>query len=63
MCAIPKAPKIPSLPERQVMRQPDSGAPVGNQDYRKMRRAIMAGMMTSPTGALGNPVTAKPTLG
>gem|GEM_PF-2791504 len=42
---------------------PDNGAPDSARDYARRRRAIMAGLATSPTGALGSPGVGRPTLG
>lgn len=41
---------------------PDGSAATSVDDFKKTRRAIMAGLMTSPSG-LGNPVVAQPKLG
>ena len=60
MCSTPD---VPSVPERQQVRLPDEGAAPNTDRFKKMRRAIMAGMITSPQGALGNPTVAKPSLG
>jgi hypothetical protein len=35
----------------------------GGRNRDRWRRAMMAGMVTGPQGALGNPNVAKPTLG
>ena len=51
------------MPERQPMKLPDAGAPTNADDFKKFRRAVAAGMITSPGGALGTPTTVKPTLG
>jgi hypothetical protein len=58
-------PDIPgsATTERQAVKLPDSGAPEGSVDNGRRRRAILAGLMTSPQGALGSPAIAKPTLG
>ncbi len=61
MCT-PKAPDVPSVPERQAMKLPDEGLDL-TKDTSKRRRAIMAGIITSPQGALGNPTVSSPTLG
>lgn len=44
------------------MKLPDGGAPAGAGRDRKFRRAAYAGLMTSPSGVLGNPSLAKPNL-
>jgi hypothetical protein len=52
------------VPERQQTKLPDAGAPVTADDRKKMlRRAMFAGLQGSAQGVLGNPNTAKPTLG
>lgn len=61
MCT-PKAPDMPTMPERQAMKLPDEGLDL-TKDSSKRRRAIMAGIITSPQGALGSPNPASPTLG
>lgn len=62
MC-VGSSPDISSVPERQAMKLPDSGAPQGSTDNNRRRRAIMAGLMTSPQGVLGSPSVGSPTLG
>lgn len=61
MCA--SSPDISSVPERQAMKLPDSGAPQGSTDNSRQRRAMLAGLMTSPQGTVGSPTVATPTLG
>jgi hypothetical protein len=64
MCISAPTPNIPTLPDRQAVKLPDNGAPAGatdNSAYR--RRALLAGLITSPQGVLGSPVVSKPTLG
>ncbi|AIT81228.1 hypothetical protein [Novosphingobium pentaromativorans] len=56
-------PDIPSVPERQAMKLPDNGAPEGSTDNSRRRRAIIAGLMTSPSGTVGSPSVGTPTLG
>jgi 2-keto-3-deoxy-galactonokinase len=56
-------PKIPTVPERQAQKLPDNGAPLGANRRDDFRRAMMAGMITSPQGVLGAPAVARPTLG
>ncbi|WP_158500127.1 hypothetical protein [Sphingopyxis macrogoltabida] len=53
---------MPTQPERQSMKLPDEGLDL-TKDSSKRRRAIMAGIITSPQGALGSPNAASPTLG
>ncbi len=61
MCSTPN---IPTVPERQAMKLPDGGLRGLQDDQRnRWRRAIMAGLVTSPQGVLGAPLVAKPTLG
>lgn len=46
------------------MQLPDKGANAGaGKDPSKFRRAVLAGLLTSPQGVLGSPTVAKPTLG
>lgn len=61
MCT-PKTPDMPTQPERQSMKLPDEGLDL-TKDSSKRRRAVMAGIITSPQGALGSPNAASPTLG
>jgi hypothetical protein len=61
MCT--STPDVPTVPERQAVKLPDSGAPEGALDNGRRRRAILAGLITSPQGVLGAPSIAKPTLG
>lgn len=61
MCT--SAPDIPSVPERQAAKLPDAGAPATATNNNRFRRALMAGLITSPQGVLGSPTIAKPTLG
>jgi hypothetical protein len=52
------------VPERQAVKLPDQGAPdSAGKNRDRWRRAIMAGLVTGPQGALGTPNVAKPTLG
>lgn len=63
MC-MPKTPDVPTVPERQAARLPDSGASEDAGRARdKWRKAIMAGIVTSPQGVLGSPMVGKPSLG
>lgn len=61
MCA--STPDISSVPERQAMKLPDNGAPEGSTNNTRQRRAIIAGLMTSPQGTVGSPTVGTPTLG
>lgn len=65
MCiSAPHAPDIPTVPERQAVKLPDNGAPTGAADNSAFRRrALLAGLITSPQGVLGSPMVSKPTLG
>lgn len=54
---------MPTVPERQAAKLPDAGAPAGSTDNNRFRRAMMAGLITSPQGVLGSPSATKPTLG
>lgn len=60
---ICSAPDIPTVPERQVTKMPDQGAKGAGADPSRFRRALMAGLVTSPNGVLGSPNVTKPTLG
>lgn len=53
----------PPAAERQSIKLPDQGANNAGNNSAKFRRAVMAGLLTSPQGVLGAPSTAKPTLG
>jgi len=57
------APSVPSVPERQAAKLPDQGAADNAGISSKFRRAILAGLITSPQGVLGSPTVSKPTLG
>lgn len=61
MCT--STPDIPTVPERQAAKLPDSGAPAGSATDSMRRRAILAGLITGPQGTLGSPMIGKPTLG
>lgn len=45
------------------MKLPDQGAKATAGDNSRLRRAIMAGLATTPNGVLGSPNVTKPTLG
>ena len=51
-----------TTPERQAMKTPDQGSTAYTADADKQRRAIIAGLVTTPTG-LGSPTVSKATLG
>lgn len=58
MCVSGKAPDIPAVPERQAAKLPDGGSPVNNStQMAARRRALMATVLTSPTGTMGAPST------
>ncbi len=66
MCVgAPKAPKVSNPPERQAIKLPTDAQPDLEDDLsrNRRRRAVMAGLITSPQGVLGAPSVAKPTLG
>jgi len=50
-------------PERQAVKLPDQGAKGDVGNTNKFRRAVLAGLLTSPQGVLGSPSVSKPTLG
>lgn len=55
MC-LPKAPNVPSMPERQVEKLPDGGSTANRSDFNaKRRRALMATVIAPST--LGAPST------
>jgi|GEM_PF-1036812 hypothetical protein len=60
MCSTPT---IPTAPERQSLKLPDQGAPTGAMDNSRWRRAILAGMVTSPLGLTGAARVSSTTLG
>lgn len=60
MCSTPT---IPTVPTRQPVQLPDNGATPATTDNGSWRRAVLAGMVTSPQGVLGSPSVSKPTLG
>lgn len=56
-------PDVPTVPERQASKLPDQGAKTNDKaNTNAMRRAMLAGMVTSPSG-LGSPTVSKATLG
>ncbi|PTR06968.1 MULTISPECIES: hypothetical protein [unclassified Novosphingobium] len=60
MCSTPT---VPTTPERQTLKLPDQGAPAGAMDTARWRRAILAGMVTSPLGLTGSARISSTTLG
>jgi hypothetical protein len=60
MCTA--TPDVPPPAERQAVKLPDQGATATRGDSSR-RRAMLAGLVTSMTGALGSPTTTRPTLG
>lgn len=54
---------MPVPVERQAVKLPDQGAKGVSGDTSRFRRAVLAGMLTSPQGVLGSPTVSKPTLG
>jgi hypothetical protein len=42
---------------------PDDGSKVEEFDSNRRRRALIAGLVTTPGGVLGSPTVARPTLG
>lgn len=62
----PSTPDVPTVPERQAVKLPDEGADVSSdRDARRRRRAMLSGLITSPSGATGtaNTSAASNTLG
>lgn len=60
------APDTPTPVERQSVKLPDEGAdPTKDRDARRRRKAMMSGLITGPSGALGtaNTSAASNTLG
>jgi hypothetical protein len=54
MCVSAKAPDLPSIPERQVVKLPDDGATGPRSDIlARRRRGLYASILTSPNGSLG----------
>lgn len=60
MCSTPS---VPTAAVRQPTQLPDAGSSAGTADNSNMRRAILAGLTTSPWGVLGNPNVGKSSLG
>lgn len=61
MCVIPKAPKVPTLPERQPVQAPQDPVDARTSLNASRRRGFWASIMTSPRGVSGPPsVTGTP---
>lgn len=54
---------MPTAAVRQATKLPDGGATITDNDNSSWRKAVLAGMVTSPQGVLGSPTTSKATLG
>lgn len=62
MCT--STPDVPTMPERQATKLPDSGSTANNSDAAaKRRRGLYASILTSPQGTMGAPTTSATTLG
>lgn len=57
MCILPKAPKVPVLPERQAVQVPKDPTDARTGLNARRRRGMWASIFTSPQG-----VTAMPTV-
>lgn len=54
MCIGGGTPDLPSVPERQATKLPDQGSSAfSDKTSRRRRAAMIAGLVTSPQGALG----------
>lgn len=58
--STPKAPDVPPIPERQPVKLADDTGFSGGKDARRKRRAMIAGLVTSPQGVTGTASTAAP---
>jgi len=56
MC-IGGTPDVPSVPERQLAKQPQSSAADSSGDARRRRLMYAASILTTPQGATGAPNT------
>jgi len=56
-------PDMPTVPQRQAVKLPDSGSKVSLDTDARRRKAMMAGIMTGAQGVLTPASTAKTTLG
>lgn len=64
MCIGGSPPDPPTVPERQAQKLPDNGSTAGRtDDTLKRRRAMMATVLTSPTGLGAPPSVTSSTLG
>jgi hypothetical protein len=54
---------MPTVPQRQAVKLPDSGSKVSLDTDARRRKAMMAGIMTGAQGVLTPASTAKTTLG
>lgn len=51
-------PEVPTVPERQAAKLPDGGGTANDSAQRNARRrALMATILTSPSGTMGAPAT------
>ena len=55
MCVLPKAPKVPVLPERQQVQVPEQPADAPRSLNARRKRGFYASIMTSAQGAQGSP--------
>jgi hypothetical protein len=55
MCVIPKAPKMPVIPERQAVQVPNDPTSQRTGINARMRRGLYASIMTGPQGVAGPP--------
>ncbi len=64
MCiSTPKAPDVPTIPERQATKLPDNGSTAELTDARtRRRRGLYASIFTSPRGTMGAPSTSASTV-
>lgn len=56
MC-IGGTPSVPSIPERQAAKQPQTAAADSSGDQRRKRMMYAASILTTPQGAMGSPNT------
>lgn len=55
MCVVPKAPKIPVMPERQPVQVPEQPAGAPRNLNARRKRGFYASIMTGPSGVSGPP--------
>ena len=55
MCVVPKAPKVPVMPERQAIQVPNDPTATRTSLNARMRRGVWASIMTGPQGVSGPP--------